>query len=148
MSNRDSRRLPLYELTCGLKRPPGQGSQRMTQYLISFGARAMDHIPGEDMPAVAKASHAVVQDAIDAGVLVFTGGLEDQRASIVATDGTVTGGPYPEAIGGLTIVECPHARRRWSGLPGPPSPAAARKKSGTLARRRTDEMLRQADRRR
>ena len=33
----------------------------MSQYLISFGAHAMDHIPGEDMPAVAKAAHAVVQ---------------------------------------------------------------------------------------
>ena len=41
----------------------------MTQYLISFGAHAMDHIPGEDMPAVAKAAHAVVQEAINAGVL-------------------------------------------------------------------------------
>jgi len=77
----------------------------VTQYLISFGAHAMDHIPGEDMPAVAKAAHAVVQEAINAGVLVCTGGLEDQRASIVTTDGTVTGGPYPEAIGGL------HGRR-------------------------------------
>ena len=25
----------------------------MTQYLISFGAHAMDHIPDQDMPAVA-----------------------------------------------------------------------------------------------
>ena len=31
----------------------------MTQYLISFDAHAMDHIPDEDMPAVAKASHEV-----------------------------------------------------------------------------------------
>jgi hypothetical protein len=30
----------------------------MTQYLISFGAHAMEHIPGEDMPGVAKAAHA------------------------------------------------------------------------------------------
>ena len=79
----------------------------MTRYLISFGAHAMDHIPGEDMPAVAKAAHAVVQEAVNAGVLVCSGGLEDQRASIVATDGTVTDGPYPEAVGGLTIVEVP-----------------------------------------
>ena len=35
------------------------------------------------------------------------GGLEDRPASIVATDGTVTDGPYPEAIGGFTIVEVP-----------------------------------------
>ncbi len=79
----------------------------MTTYLISFDAHAMDHIPDEDMPAVAKAAHAVVQEAINAGVLVSTGGLEDQKATVVATDGTVTDGPYPEAIGGVTVVEVP-----------------------------------------
>ena len=30
----------------------------MTQYLISFGAHAMDHIPDQDMPAVATAAQA------------------------------------------------------------------------------------------
>ena len=35
------------------------------------------------------------------------GGLEDQPASIVATDGTVTDGPRPDAIGGLTVVDVP-----------------------------------------
>jgi hypothetical protein len=79
----------------------------MTRYLISFGAHAMDHIPDEDMPDVAKASHEVVQQAINAGVYLCAGGLESQRASIVATDGTVTDGPYPEAIGGLCVVEVP-----------------------------------------
>jgi hypothetical protein len=79
----------------------------MTTYLISFDARAMDHIPDEDMPAVAKAAHAVVQEAINAGVLVFTGGLEDQKATVVATDGMVTDGPYPQAIGGFTLVDVP-----------------------------------------
>jgi hypothetical protein len=47
----------------------------------------------------------VVQEVVDAGVWVFGGGLENQRASIVATGGTVTGGPYPEAIGGFAIVD-------------------------------------------
>src|ERR1700753_1596717 len=79
----------------------------MTRYLISFRAHAMDHLPEQEMPAVAKAAHAVVQEAVTAGVLVCAGGLEDQQASIVATDGTVTDGPYPEAIGGLTVVEVP-----------------------------------------
>jgi hypothetical protein len=77
----------------------------MTRYLISFDAHAMDHIPDEDMPAVAKASHEVVQEAINAGVWVFGGGLESQKASIVATDGAVTDGPYPEAIGGCCVVD-------------------------------------------
>ena len=79
----------------------------MTRYLISFDAHAMDHIPDEDMPAVADASHAVVDEAMDAGVWVFGGGLEDQKASIVATDGTVAEGPYPQAIGGLSVIDAP-----------------------------------------
>jgi hypothetical protein len=79
----------------------------MTQYMISCGADAMDHVPDEDMPAVAKAAHAAVQEAINAGVFVLAGGLENQRASIVATDGTVTEGPYSEAIGGVTVVDVP-----------------------------------------
>jgi hypothetical protein len=79
----------------------------MTRYLISFGAHAMDHISDEEGPDVAKAAHAVVQEAINAGVYVSTGGLVTQPASIVATDGTVTDGPYPEAVGGFTLVEVP-----------------------------------------
>ena len=79
----------------------------MTRYLISFDARAMDHIPRDDMPAVADAAHAVVQEAIDAGVWVFGGGLEEQSASIVALDGTVSDGSYPEAVGGLCVVDVP-----------------------------------------
>ena len=78
----------------------------MTRYLISFDAHATDHIPDEDGPAVGKAAHAVVQEAINASVL-FAGGLENQKANIVATDGTVTDGPYPEAIGGFTLIDVP-----------------------------------------
>jgi hypothetical protein len=80
----------------------------MTRYLISFGAHAMDHIPDEEGPAVGKASHAVVREAIDAGVWVFGAGREDQGASVVAIDGTVTDGPYPESkevIGGFSIID-------------------------------------------
>jgi integrase len=36
----------------------------MPRYLISFDAHAMDHIPDDDMPAVAKASHEVVEEAL------------------------------------------------------------------------------------
>ena len=79
----------------------------MTRYLISFDAHAMDHIPDDDMPTVAKAAHAVIQEAVNEGVLVCAGGLEDQPASVVTTDGTVAGGSYPEAIGGLTVVDVP-----------------------------------------
>ncbi|WP_328368730.1 YciI family protein [Micromonospora zamorensis] len=80
----------------------------MTQYLISFNDGAMDHIPAEEMPDVGKASHTVVQEAVNAGVWVYGGGLERQQARIVATDGTVTDGPYPETrevIGGFSVVD-------------------------------------------
>jgi hypothetical protein len=82
----------------------------MTQYLISFDDGAMNHIPDEDWSAVAKAALAVDQEAKDAGAFVFGGGLKSQRASIVATDGTVTDGPYPETkevIGGFMVVDVP-----------------------------------------
>jgi hypothetical protein len=79
----------------------------MTRFLISFDAHAMDHIADEDMPAVGRAAHEVVEDAMNAGVWVFGGGLETQKASVVATDGTVTDGPYPERIGGFWVVDVP-----------------------------------------
>jgi len=81
----------------------------MTQYLISFDDGAMT-FPEEELPDVAKAASAVVEEARNAGVWVFSGGLESQTASVVATDGTVTDGPYPETkevIGGFAVVDVP-----------------------------------------
>ncbi|MFI6086172.1 YciI family protein [Streptomyces sp. NPDC051217] len=81
----------------------------MTRYLISFDDGAMN-FPEEELPEVAKASHEVVREAQDAGVWVFGGGLERQRASVVATDGTVTDGPFPETkavLGGFSIIDVP-----------------------------------------
>jgi hypothetical protein len=43
-------------------------------------------------------------------VWVFSAGLESQRASVVATDGTVADGPYPqtkEVVGGFAVVDVP-----------------------------------------
>jgi hypothetical protein len=62
----------------------------MTRYLISFPSSAMDHIAAEESPAVGKAAHEVVQEAMDAGVWVFGGGLaEDVDPVMVAGDGTI-----------------------------------------------------------
>ncbi len=63
----------------------------MPRYLISFDRGAMDHIPDEDGPPVSEAAHAAVQEAMDAGVFVFAGGVHD-GVSVVTTDGTVTDG--------------------------------------------------------
>jgi len=79
----------------------------MTQYLISFDDGAMT-FPEEDLPDVTKAALEVVQEARDAGVWVFSGGLQSQQASVVGTDGTVTDGPWPETkevLGGFAVVD-------------------------------------------
>jgi hypothetical protein len=91
----------------------------MARYLIWFPDGAMDHIPEQEMPEVARAAHAVVQESLDAGVCLFAGGLELQKASIVAPGGTVTDGPDPparELSGGFTIVEVPtrEAALHWA----------------------------------
>ena len=81
----------------------------MTRYLISFDDGAMT-FPAEELPDVAEAAHAVVQEAKDSGVWVFGGGLYSyDEMSVVATDGTVTDGP-PESkayIGGFSVVDVP-----------------------------------------
>jgi hypothetical protein len=78
----------------------------MTTYMISFGAHAMDHIPDEEGPAISQAAHAVTQEAINAGVYLCTGGIFE-RATIVAPDGTVSDGPYPDAVGAVMVIDVP-----------------------------------------
>jgi hypothetical protein len=96
-----------------------KGSHAMTRYLISFDDDAMNHIPEKEMPDVANAAHALIQDALDAGVYVFAGGMDFQRPTIVATDGTVTDGPLPQTkdlSGGFTIIDVPtrEAALEWA----------------------------------
>ena len=80
----------------------------MTKYLISFPSGAMDVTP-EELPAVADAAHAVVQEAKDAGVWVFGGGIDETVAPVrVDAAGTVREGTYPETAkieGGYTVLE-------------------------------------------
>ena len=103
----------------------------MPRYLISFDDGSMDHIPEEDWPAVGEASHAVVREAKAAGVWIFGGGVVRQRATIVATDGTVED-PYRRqrrSSAGSRSSRCLRARRRSFGRPGSPTGAGARRRS-------------------
>jgi hypothetical protein len=92
----------------------------MTRYLISFDDGAMT-FPEEALPDVAEAAHAVVQEAKDAGVWVFGGGLHShEEVSVVSTNGTVTDGPHPESkayIGGFSVVDVPSREEalEWAG---------------------------------
>jgi hypothetical protein len=91
----------------------------MTRYLISFQDGAMT-FPEEDLPAVSEDVHAVVREAQDTGAWVFGGGLHHHDTlTVVATDGTITDGPYPEGkeqLGGLSIVDVPSRAEalRWA----------------------------------
>jgi hypothetical protein len=79
----------------------------MTRYLISFDDGAMT-FPEEELPDVAKAAKDVAEAAQAAGVWVFGGGVKGNEVSVVATDGMVTDGPYPETkehIGGFAIID-------------------------------------------
>jgi len=111
----------------------GQRESSETQYLSSFDDGAMT-IPEGEMPDVAKAAQEVVQEAKKGRRVGFQRRSGNQRASVVATDGTVTDGPYPETnevLGGFAVVDLPHARRGSSGRPRSPSPAAVLKRSGS-----------------
>lgn len=91
----------------------------MTKYLISFPSAAMV-VSEEELPAVSDASRAVVQEARDAGVWVFGGGIDESVAPVrVDGDGTVTAGTYPQTArieGGYAVLELPsyEAALEWA----------------------------------
>ena len=92
----------------------------MGRYLISFPSDAMDAIPEEAMSDVDAAAHAVVDEANNAGIYIFSGGLFDDVVPVmVAGDGTVTTATYPQTKdfrGGFTIIEVPtrEAALEWA----------------------------------
>ncbi len=68
-------------------------------------------IPEGEFQAVADAAHAVIEEAKEADVYVFGGGIdEDVEPVRVAPDGTVEPGTYPGLgvpNGGYTVPELP-----------------------------------------
>lgn len=80
----------------------------VSKYLISFPSGAMD-VSVEELPAVSEASHAVVQQAKEAGVWVFGGGIDERVAPVLVDgDGTVREGTYPQTrqlAGGYAVLE-------------------------------------------
>ncbi|HKD94380.1 MAG TPA: YciI family protein [Gaiellaceae bacterium] len=92
----------------------------MTRYLIAFPSSAMNHVPADELPAVGEAAQAVVREAMAAGVWVFGGGLaEDVDPILVAGDGTITPGTYPqntELNGGFSVLDVPsrEAAEEWA----------------------------------
>lgn len=80
----------------------------MPRYLISFPPGAMEHIAEEDIPEVGEAAHAVVQEAMDAGILVFAGGLDEAVEPVsVAGDGSTAPASAAHPLAGMMIVDVP-----------------------------------------
>ncbi|HVJ00456.1 MAG TPA: transcription initiation protein [Sphingomonas sp.] len=81
----------------------------MTKYLISFPSEAMV-VADDEMPIVAAAAHAVIEEAKAAGVYVFGGGInEEVDPVLVSGDGSVSADIYPGSrlVGGFTVLELP-----------------------------------------
>lgn len=82
----------------------------MAKYLISFPSAAMI-VPVGEWEAVARDSHAVIEQAKAAGVYVFAGGIDERVAPVrVSAGGMITDGGYPGAPalnGGFAVFELP-----------------------------------------
>lgn len=79
----------------------------MPKYFISFNDGDMT-FPAADFAAVGEAAHAVMREAIAAGVWVIGGGFSGYSPSVVHLDGSVVQGPLAESpvhIGGFCIVD-------------------------------------------
>lgn len=81
----------------------------MTKFLISFPSEAMV-VSEEDFPTVVADSHAVIEEAKQAGVYVFGGGINEEVGAVrVSADGRVSTELYPGSHlnGGFTVLEVP-----------------------------------------
>jgi hypothetical protein len=80
----------------------------MTKYLISFPGSAMQLGP-DDFEAAGRDSRRVIQEAKDAGVYVFGGGIDEGVPSVmVQADGSTSDETYPqtrEFDGGFCVLE-------------------------------------------
>lgn len=66
-------------------------------------------VPEESLAEVADAAHEVIRQAIEAGVFVFGGGIDESvEPVLIGVDGAVAAGGYPQTEnldGGFTVVE-------------------------------------------
>jgi hypothetical protein len=111
------------------------------RYLISFNEGAMDHISDERDTRRGQGRARGDAGGRERRRVVYGAGLERQRASLVATDGAVTDGPFPETkevIGGFAVVETAAREEAvaWAAKIAAACPLYAGG-PGALARRRT-----------
>jgi hypothetical protein len=95
----------------------------MTEYLIAFNDEWVPDHTEEEFRAKAKAVRALRAEMQDAGVLIYTNGLDDTAPvfTVDASSGTplFTDGPFVESkehLGGFAVVTVPDedAARLWA----------------------------------
>jgi hypothetical protein len=95
----------------------------VTEFLIAFNDEWVPDYDEEEMAERGGAVKALRSEMKDAGVLIFTGGLDDSPAfSVDASSGTpmFTDGPFVETkehLGGLAVVDVgdEEEARLWAG---------------------------------
>jgi hypothetical protein len=95
----------------------------MTEYLIAFNDEWVPDHTDEELREKSRALRPLVAEMRAAGVLIFTGGLDDSPAfSVDASSGTpvFTDGPFVETkehLGGFAVVDVAgeDAARLWAG---------------------------------
>ena len=96
----------------------------MTEYLIAFNSEWVPDITDEELRERGKAVRALRAEMKDAGVLVYTNGLDDDAPvfNVDASSGTplFTDGPYVESkehLGGFALVDVADEAeaRLWAG---------------------------------
>jgi len=96
----------------------------MPEYLISFNDEWVPDQPEEWFRERARVLKPIIAEMREAGVLIFTGGLDDtfDVFSVDASTGTpvYTDGPFAETkehLGGFAVVDVPdlESLRHWAG---------------------------------
>jgi hypothetical protein len=86
----------------------------MTEYLIAFNDEWVPDLTDDDLREASKRVSALRAEMKDAGVLIFTGGLDDE-APVFSVDPSgdtplITDGPYAETkeqLGGYYMIDVP-----------------------------------------
>ena len=96
----------------------------MTEYLIAFNEEWVPDLTDDDLRQASKRVTALRAEMKAAGVLIFTGGLDDE-APVFSVDPSgdaplITDGPYAETkeqLGGFAVVDVAdeEAARLWAG---------------------------------
>jgi len=96
----------------------------MTEYLIAFNDEWVPDLTDDDLREASKRVSALRAEMKEAGVLIFTGGLDDE-APVFSVDPSgdtplITDGPYAETkeqLGGFAVVDVSdeEAARLWAG---------------------------------